>query len=115
MRLYELTMALCARLEVLNPDLVRRARASWDPGHGMLDGAIAGQMLDHIKNILPYIDDNLKRDAYNEIADAEELGRIDEDEVNFDLWISDALLDPVINMLIDVESSDNLAQKGLMH
>jgi len=115
MKLYELTMALCAMLEVLNPEFVRRARESWNPGHGSLDGAIAGQMLDHIKKILPYIDDNLKRDAYNEIADAEKLGRIDEDEVNLDLSINEALLDPVIDMLIDAENGDNLARKGPIH
>lgn len=100
---------------MINPELIRRARASWNSAQGRLDGVIAGQMLDQIKNILPHIDDNLKRDAYNEIADAEELGRIDEEEVNVDLWINEALLDPVIDMLIDVERGEHLARKGPMH
>ena len=113
MRLHELTMALCARLEVICPELIKHGRVSYKPDHGTIDGAIAEQMLDRIKSILPCIDDALKRDAYNEIADAEELSRIEEDEVNFDLWIHDALLDPVIGMLINVEELRSVSESAL--
>jgi hypothetical protein len=103
MKLYELTTALCAQIEVISPELIQQVHASYNSVDGSMDWAIAEQILDHIKTILPNIDDALKRDAYNEIADAENLSRIEEDEVDFDSWIHEALLEPVIEMLVNVE------------
>ena len=40
---------------------------------------------------------------------------INEDEVNIDLWIYEALLDPVIDMLIDVERGEPLGRNGRIH
>jgi hypothetical protein len=33
MKLYELTMALCQTLELMDPKLLQRARTSWNPSH----------------------------------------------------------------------------------
>ena len=101
MKLYELIMMLCERLELMDQQLLWRARASWNPGCGTLDGNLAGQLLDRIRIVLPSIDDDLKRNAYNEIADAEGLDRIEEAEVDFDLSIYESLLDQVIDMLME--------------
>ncbi len=115
MRLCELTMVLCEKLESINPELIRRARSSWNPSHGSLNGDLAGQIMDLIRIALPSFSDDLKRDAYNEIADAEELERIDVDEVNFDSWIHEALLPPVIEMLMEAEGGDNFPAQRSLH
>ncbi len=115
MKLYELTMALCERLESKDPKLVQLARASWNPTQGSLEGGLAEQILDHIKNMLSSCDNKLKRDAYNEIAQAEGLGQIDEGEVDFDLWIHEALLDPVIGMLMNVEDDSQSPSRRCIH
>ena len=103
MKLYELVMALCQRLELTDPQLVQRARESWNPDNESLDGRIAGLILDQIRNILPTFDDDLKRAAYNEIADSEGLDRIEQDDTDFDSWIHESLLDPVIDMLMELD------------
>ena len=108
MKLYELVMALCQRLELTDPQLVQQARDSWNPDNESLNGHIAGLILDQIRIILPTFDDDLKRDAYNEIADSEGLSRIEQDEVDFDSWIHEALLDPVIEMLVELDGGDSM-------
>jgi hypothetical protein len=115
MRFYELVTALSAKLESTDAELIRRARASWNPRQGSLDGDFAGQIMDRMRIALPSFSDDLKRDAYNEIADAEGLDRIDADEVNFDSWIHEALLDPVIEMLMETEGGDNFPAQRSLH
>lgn len=58
--------------------------------------------------------DDLKRDAYNEMADAEKLGRLTDGEVNFDYRIVDALLDPVLEMLLR-ENDVNRPSRNILH
>ncbi len=94
-------MALCEKIELIDSELIKRVRASWNPSHGSLNGDIAEQLLDRIESVLPSFTDDLKRTAYNEIADAEGLGRIEEAEGDFDSRICESLLDPVIDMLMD--------------
>ena len=108
MKLCELVMALCQRLELTDPQLLQRARASWNPDNESLDGCIAELILDQIRSVLPKFDDGLKRYAYNEIADSEGLNRIDQDDTDFDSWIHEALLDPVIDMLMVLDSGVSL-------
>lgn len=115
MKLYELAMALCEKLELIDPDLIKRARASWDPTCSSMDGVLAEQIHDRIKLILPSFDNELKRKAYNEIADADEMSRVDEDENEFDWRISDALLGPVIDMLMEAEGGDEFPAQRSLH
>ena len=114
-KLYELVAALCVKLEHLNPELIQRARASWNPNYGTLNGDLAGQILEHIGSILSLFDDDIKRSAYNEIADSEGLVRIDKDRVGFDSWICESLLDPVIDMLMGAEREDNSSKRRSLH
>jgi hypothetical protein len=76
MKLYELTMALCQTLELMDPKLLQRARTSWNPSHRSLNGDLAEQILNRIRIALPTFNDDLKRNAYNEIADFEGLDRM---------------------------------------
>lgn len=94
----------------MDPQLLQRARASWNPGHQSLDGQIAQQILDQIRIALPTFNNDLKRDAYNEIADSEGLDRVDPTDADFDSWICEAFLDPVIDMLIELDGGDSMIQ-----
>jgi len=107
-KLFELISALCVRLEFEYPELILSVRASWNTDYGSLDGDLAYQILGHLKNILPSFDDNIKRKAYNELADLEGLDRIEADEDDFDSWVCEAFLDLVINMLIKIKGSDSI-------
>lgn len=115
MKLYELTMALCGELESMDPTLIQRARASWNPNHRSLNGGLADQILDRIRTALPTFNDDLKRDAYNEIADSEGLDRVEQDELGLDSMIPEALLDPVIDMLMELEGGGSRSQQFYVH
>jgi hypothetical protein len=67
-------------------------------------------ILDQIRIPLPTFDDDLKRDAYNEIADSEGLARIEQDEADFDSWIDEALLGPAIDMLVELDGGVSMIQ-----
>lgn len=115
MKLYELVSQLCLRLEFNDSELVSRARASWNPNSGSLDGNFADSIHNRIKSLLPAFDMDYKCDAYNELADSEGLARVENDIVGLDSWISDALLDPVIAMLTATEDGDSPTTLGRLH
>ena len=86
-------------LELGFPNLIERARASWNPSFESLDGIVVEQIRDQIRIALPTFHDDLKRAAYNEIADSEGLGRIEPTQVNFDFWITDSPSQNVIESI----------------
>mgnify|MGYP001285181779 CR=1 FL=1 len=100
-KLFELVMLICMQIEKSEPDLIVQTRASWNPEHGSIDNHLAKSLLKQIRLILPALDESLKRNAYNEIADNEDLLRIEQDETDFDYLIVDAFLDPVITEIVE--------------
>lgn len=114
MKLHKLVSELCMKLELSDPELLRRAEASWNPEYGSLDGSLVDRPLNQLRSILPSFADDLKRDAYNEMADAEKLGRLTDGEVDFDYRIVDALLDPVLEMLLR-ENDVNRPSRNILH
>ena len=115
MKLYELVSQLCLRLESTDSELVNRARASWNPNSGALDGNLASMILNRIKSLLPAFDVDYKCDAYNELANSEGLDRVENDMIGLDSWIAEALLDPVVAMLMAAEGGHSPTTLGRLH
>lgn len=76
---------------------------------------LAEQILNHMTSILPSFDDDLKRAAYNEIAESEGLAPMSENTMHLDFFIRDSLLEPVIEMIIEGAAGSNVSKNNSVH
>lgn len=113
----QMSMALDALIEGLSelverehPDVAQGLRDTWNPHDGTLDGRWVSELQQRILPLLGRFADLNKVEAYNEIADAEGLGRLDENSQDIDFWIHDAFINEVIDRLVETDSPNRASE-----
>ena len=94
------------------PDVVAGLRETFDPQWGTFDGHWASQLENVILDLLSRFSEPDKIEAYNELADAEGLGRVDADQQNIDLWIHESFMDPVLERLFKTDRFNGSVDMG---
>jgi hypothetical protein len=109
-------MALDAMIDGLSqlverehPDVAQGLRDTWNPRNGTLDGRWVSELQQRIPSLLGRFSDLEKVKAYNEMADAEGLGRLDESSQDIDFWIHDAFINEVIGRLVETDAPNRVS------
>jgi hypothetical protein len=100
MLLAELVDGLSALVEREHADVAQGLRDTWNPQNGTLDGYWVSELQRQMLSLLCRFADSDKVEAYNEIADAEDLSRVDESDQDIDFWIHEAFTNHVIDRLV---------------
>jgi len=105
MLLDELIDKLAGLIEAERPDVVSVLRKTADLRFGTFDGHWVSQLEKSILTLLTRFSDGDKIEAYNELADAEGISRLDDDDQDIDFWIYQSFIDPVLDNLMTIPSS----------
>lgn len=106
----ELIEKLAGPTEAERPDIVSGLRATWGRRPGTLDGHWASELEAMILAFLSRFLDPEKIEAYNELADAEDLSRLGADDEDVDFMIYQSFINPVIDRLLETDPPNILSQ-----
>jgi len=90
-------------IEREHTEIARGLRDTWNPHAGTLSGHWVSELQRQILSLLSRFADSDKIEAYNEIADAEGLSRLDENDQDVDFWIYEAFINQVIDRLVETD------------